>query len=255
MTPKTRNDADQMERSGYLPALRNIAQQCCAPFWWHGLDITGNYRILHNGTVCFLRTKSHLFAVTAHHVLERYEIELSADPQLHCQFGGSTVQPEKSVIARSKDLDLATLSVPEVQIAAIRVSAHAPLVWPVPPVRMKEVLLYGGYPGSLRTEGEPIAELPFQWFVGSPLSITPSYVKLRVDFEDFHQPLKSTEEINTILGGISGGPVFRFVPAPPIERLELIGFIVESEPSLGLVLVRPAHCITADGLLDHDAAA
>jgi hypothetical protein len=255
MTPEIRKVADQMERSGYLPALRAIAQTCCAPFWWHGLDSQGQYRILHNGTVCLVNSGVNLFAVTAQHVFEQYESDLASDPELRCQFGSSTVQPERLLIERSKELDLATFAMSQIQTAAIRVRPYAPVSWPAAPVRMEEILLYGGYPGSLRAEKVEIAELPFQWFVGSPLSITSSYIKLRVDFEEFYQPLSPAAEINTALGGMSGGPVFRFVPAPPIERLELVGFVVESQPSMGLVYVRPAHSVTAAGNFDHDAAA
>jgi len=243
-----------MERSGYLPALRDIAQAICAPFWWHGLAPTGEYKILHNGTVCFLRTESRLLGITAHHVLAKYRLDLAADPQLHCQFGSSTVQPEGRVIAESEELDLVTFDVSDVQAAAIRVSPHVPISWPSAPVTPAEVVLYGGYPGSLRDEGPRTAEIPFQWFVGSPLSVTSSYVKLRVDFENFHQPLNRLPILNTELGGLSGGPVFRFVSGPVVERLELAGFISESQPNLGLVYARPAHCVLADGTLDRNAA-
>ena len=53
---------------------------------------------------------------------------------------------------------------------------------------------------------------------------------------------------------MSGGPVFRLVPAPPIERLELVGFIYESQPSLSLVYARPSHYITEHGEVDENAA-
>jgi hypothetical protein len=145
--------------------------------------------------------------------------------------------------------------VSDVQAAVIRVSPHAPIAWPTEPVTAAEVLLYGGYPGSLRDEGRRTAEIPFQWFVGSPLSVTNSYVKLHVDFDNFHQPLNPVPTINRALGGLSGGPVFRFVSAPVLERLELAAFITESQPTLGLVFARPSHCVRPDGTLDHDAAA
>ena len=45
---------------------------------------------------------------------------------------------------------------------------------------------------------------------------------------------------------MGGAPVFRLVPAP-IERLELVAFIYESQPSLSLVFARPSHYVTEDG--------
>ena len=255
MTPQLQRTADQMERSGYLPALRSIAQNCCAPFWWHGNDQADNYRILHNGTVCFIRPESTTIAVTADHVFDQYRLDIEQDPTIECQFGGATVTPMKDVIERSRELDLTTLAVSPIQLAQIRVSPFAPVAWPTGRVTTDDVLLYGGFPGAIRAEGQETADISFQWFVGSPISITPGYIKFRIDFDQFHQPLAKQEDINRVLGGISGGPVMKFVSGPLIERLELVGFITESQADLGLVFARPAQCIRVNGHLDHDAAA
>ena len=70
LSKETKNLTDIAEARGYLPAYRSIVQEMCACFWWHGVDDRGIYRILQNGTVCFISTGSEVFAVTAAHVLK-----------------------------------------------------------------------------------------------------------------------------------------------------------------------------------------
>lgn len=253
MDANTRDSLDRMERAGYLPALRSIAKSACVPFWWHGLDNEGKYRIHYNGTVCFLLTTKRLIAVTAWHVFGEYRKAKAEQPDIRCQFGGATTEPETRLIAESEHLDLATFDVSEVVAAASGASPHAPLIWPTQEVSGGEALLYGGYPGSLRVEDKATADLPFQWFAGPPISVTPENIKFHIDLENFHQPLHGANAPNVELGGMSGGPVFRLVLAPPIERLELVGFIYESQPSLSLVYARPSHYITEQGEIDENA--
>ena len=254
MDANTRASLDRMERAGYLPALRGIGKSACVPFWWHGLDTEGKYCIHHNGTVCFLQTPKRLIAVTARHVFDEYRRVKLAQPDIRCQFGSTTTEPESRLIAENEYLDLATFDVSAVVVAASGGSPHAPLIWPTLEVTTGEALLYGGYPGSLRVEHETTADLPFQWFAGAPISVTPENIKLHIDLKNFHQPFGDASISNVELGGMSGGPVFRLVPAPPIERLELVGFVYESQPSLSLIYARPAHYITEQGQIDRDAA-
>ncbi|MDB5815720.1 MAG: hypothetical protein JWN23_2837 [Rhodocyclales bacterium] len=173
-------------------------------------------------------------------------------PDIRCQFGGTTTEPESRLIAESQYLDLATFDVSEVVVAASDALAHASVSWPTRAVLANEVLLYGGYPGLLRVEHETTADMPFQWFAGAPISVTPENVKLHLDLKNFHQPLTGSSIGNLELGGMSGGPVFRLVTTP-IERLELVAFIYESSPSWSLVFARPSHYITEQGQIDENA--
>jgi|GEM_PF-2082046 len=245
---------DRMERAGYLPELRGIAQSTCVPFWWHGYSSDGTYKIHHNGTICFLKTGMRIVGVTAHHVFDKYRMALEIDPQTRCQFGGTTIEPISRLISENRYLDLATFDLSTVVVAAAGATAHVPIHWPTQEVKTTEVAIYGGYPGSLREEHETTADIPFQWFAGSPLSVTPENLKLHIDMEHFHQPLHGAKLSNWDLGGMSGGPVFRLVTTP-IERLELAAFIYESQPNLSLVYARPSHYITQDGSIDAQSAA
>lgn len=135
-------------------------------------------------------------------------------------------------------------------MAAAGASVHESVIWPTRETSLNDVLFYGGYPGALRIEHKATADLPFQWFAGAPISVTSENLKLHIDWGNFNQPFKGQRIDNGDMGGLSGGPVFRLVPAPPVERLELIGFIYEWQPSLSLLFARPSHYIIEDGLLD-----
>ncbi|TKB60376.1 MAG: hypothetical protein E8D48_13280 [Nitrospira sp.] len=249
MDANTRASLDQMECAGYLPALRNIIRSTCVPFWWHGIDAEGKYRIHRNGTVCFLQTGKRLVGVTARHVFNGYLIAKAAQPDIRCQFGGVLINPETRLIAENTVLDLATFDVSEVIVAAAGAAPYTSVTWPSREASASDVVLYGGYPGALRVEHETTADIPFQWFAGTPISVTSENLKLRIDWENFHQVFEGQSIGNADMGGFSGGPVFRLVPAPPVERLELVAFIYEWEPSLSLLFARPAHYIAMDGQL------
>jgi hypothetical protein len=249
MDANTRTTLDRMERGGYLPALRSIVNSACVPFWWHGVNAQGKYRIHHNGTVCFLQTGKRLIGVTAHHVFEHYHTAKAEHPDIRCQFGGVTIEPEARLIAESTVLDLATFDVFEVIVTAAGGFPYAAVTWPSSEVSVNDVLLYGGYPGALRGEHEATADLPFQWFAGTPISVTTENLKLHIDWGNFHQPLKGQRRDNVDMGGFSGGPVFRLVPALPVERLELVAFIYEWQPALSLLFARPSHYIADNGQL------
>jgi hypothetical protein len=254
MDSNTRVSLDQMERAGYLPALRSIMRSACVPFWWHGVDAEGKYHIHHNATVCFLQTGKRLIGITARHVFDRYRTAKLEQPNLRCQFGGVTIEPEVRLIEESAALDLATFDVSEVIVTAAGASAHEAIGWPTREVLAGEVLLYGGYPGALRVENENTADIPFQWFAGTPISTTKENLKLHIDWRNFHQPIRGQTIGNINMGGFSGGPVFRLVLAPPVERLELVGFLYEWQPELSLLLARTAHYIAVDGKLNERAA-
>jgi hypothetical protein len=248
MNTAHRDAIDRAERSGYLPALRRLARQSCVPFWWHGMNASNQYRILHNGTVCFVETGTRKIAVTANHVYSEYLRNKQANPDLVCQFGGTPFSPEGRLIDRSASLDVATFDVSDVAIGMSGGSFHSTPKWPTEEAKEGDVLLLGGYPGRLREEGEVTAELPFQWFIGAASSVSPFNVALHLDLANLHQPLSPLETLNRDLGGMSGGPVFRFVSSP-IERLEVVGFIYEYQEGYELMLARPSNCLREDGTL------
>ncbi len=162
MDGKRKAQFDRLEASGYLPTMRQLIMRMATPFWWHGLDDHGHYRVLHNGTLCVLHTGVCQFGVTADHVYRQYLLDKDRFSSFGCQFGGATADPEEWLIDRNRNADLATFRIPDVTLGLANLYPHYPVQWPTEPVREREVVIYGGYPGSLREEQEVAVESPFQ---------------------------------------------------------------------------------------------
>jgi hypothetical protein len=244
---------DVAEAHGYLPTYRSIIREMCASFWWHGHDEQGKHRILQNGTVCFVDTGHELIAVTAAHVLNGYIAERRAKPDIVCQLGNITYDPEHHVIDIDTHLDLATFKVSAVVIAGAGCSPSRPLTWPPAPVAIGDVLLCGGHPGAIRQERESIAEMPFQWFLATAAASNEN-IGLSLELNDCYVPRTHKPLSNQELGGMSGGPVFKYIRPAPIERIELVGFIYEFQQTLGLMFARPAKYIDEQGQINATAA-
>jgi hypothetical protein len=240
--------ADVAESHGYLPTYRTILKEMCAGFWWHGYDDLGNYRILQNGTVCFVDTGTELFAVTAAHVLASYVSAKRQDSQIVCQLGSITYDPENHIIGIDERLDLATFRVSAVVVAGSGCAPSKPTSWPPAAVTAGDILLCGGHPGAIRQEKETTADLPFQWFLVTAASSNEN-IALSLELDECYVPLTGRPLSNTELGGMSGGPVFKYIRPPPIERIELVGFIYEFQPAYGLMFARPAMFIDKRGEL------
>ena len=238
---------ERMERAGYLPALRKIAMGCCIPFWWHGARADGSYGIFHNGTLCLVNTGTRQFGVTASHVYKQYICDKTSNETIVCQFGSSTILPEEYLIEYSEEQDIVTFELSDIIIGATGASAHHSLAWPPEPLQEGEVIIVGGYPGILRTERPTTADIPFQWFAQAITSVSPINLGLHLNLQSLHW-LNRDERFNPVLGGMSGGPVFRLI-STPIERLELVGFIYEYQENFELMLARPASCVCVDGSL------
>ena len=253
LTEAQKEQSDVAEARGYLPAYRSIVRGMCASFWWHGNDKDGKYRILQNGTVCFVDTGAALIAVTAAHVLETYIAEKRQNPDIVCQLGNITYDPENREASISKRLDLATFEVSSVVIAGAGCTPSRPLSWPPASVDEGDVLLCGGHPGAIRKEGGATAEMPFQWFLATASSSNDK-ISLCLELDECHVPLTRESLSNRELGGMSGGPVFKYIRPAPIERIELVGFIYEFQPSFGLLFARPANFIELLGQVNEAAA-
>jgi hypothetical protein len=95
MEKKRRALFDRLEVSGYLPTMRQLITRMATPFWWHGLDADGQYRVLHNGTLCVFHSGAQLIGVTADHVYRKYLVDKTHVASFGCQFGGVTVRGPK----------------------------------------------------------------------------------------------------------------------------------------------------------------
>ena len=220
----------------------------CAPFWWSVATPEDTVaRILHVGTICYVDTSSRRIGITANHVYKKYlnDKDTHGAEAIECQFGSSTIYPERRVIAASETWDIATFDLPDVFVgASIQKSYHHAVRWPPHRAQESDVVLYGGFPGVLRESKGSTADLLFQWTASRVSAVTDDAITLEPDFEKMRW---QGPETNDNPGGWSGGPVFRSVEDEPIARLEFIGIIFELLDSS--VFARHANAVEADGTL------
>lgn len=107
---------DRLHAAGYLQQFSGMAMNMCVPFWLSS-GPQGGAKVRQNGTLCYFNTATRRIGITADHVYAGYLADKEAYDEVECQFGGSTVNPEDRLIARSQKYDLATFDVPEVVVS------------------------------------------------------------------------------------------------------------------------------------------
>ena len=100
------------------------------------------------------------------------------------------------MIDPNQNLDLATFDVPEVFVVAGQKSLHTPAGWPPPPLRQKELVLYGGNPGALKEPKGGEVVWPFQSFTWLATDATDTNIVLHIDFANLFWPGHPDEKIN-----------------------------------------------------------
>lgn len=236
------------ERNGYLPIIRIWAQLFAAPFWWFNPEKEIGNSILHNGTMCFLNTGQKTLGVTASHVYAQYLFDKERNGEIVCQIGSSRIEPERYLIADDKSRDLVTFEVPEFLITAAGVSAQQISKWPPAPLQEKEIVICGGFPGLLKSEKAKNAEFPFVTFIDRVSQSSEDHVSVYLNIRNSFWPAGESLSQEPDLGGMSGGPIYRFY-SEPLERLELAGFIYEANQSYELIFSRHVREIQADGTI------
>jgi hypothetical protein len=244
--------ADRAEASGYLPHIRAIAQNATAPIWWSRASSPIGNAVIHNGTATFVNTGKKTICVTAGHVFEKYRAHKQEFVDFECQVGSVRVELENYLVDYSSELDLATFELSPILLAASRASAHGAPKWPPARLAESEIVVLGGYPGLLRIEENGRLGTPFVSFLAPVAQASPDHSAVQLNLEDAYWPdgsggLAPASE----LGGMSGGPLFRYRPEP-VEHFELVGFIYQASPSYGIVFARHGSCIDDLGRIADD---
>lgn len=234
-----------------------MAMNMCAAFWWSSSDGV-EAEIRGNGTICYVNTGVRRIGITCDHVFQGYLDDKTRFPDVECQFGNNTFDPESRLIDRSpiSEFDLAVFDVPEVFVSASNENYfHNAPQWPPMPAATTDVVMYGGYPQVLRSrrKGEHKVDFPFQWIATKVNDANSARIALEPGIATLHWPGHEGETINTSFHGQSGGPVYRVIDAAPdkgevVDRLELIG-IIDRQFMGDLVLARPVGIVGADGCL------
>ena len=257
---------DLLQVSGYLPVFERMVRSMCAPFWWSSTEPGQSPVVRGNGTICFINTGTKHLGITADHVYQGYLNDKEKYPDVECQFGSNTINPETRLIDRSPEieLDLATFDVPEVFLSAsgdprrhhltgedTHHYHHNALKWPPDPLDAGEVVLHGGFPQVLREPNTARVTFPFQYFATKANSTDGNRIVLDPGVERVYSPGYGGP-VNTQWQGQSGGPVYRILDAGIggnlVDRVEVVGFIYNRY--LEYILARPSTFIRVDGTIN-----
>ena len=236
-------------RTGILPWIEAWAKDLCTPLWWDVPEQLGPGGGRMGGTVCLVHTGERLLGITAAHIHAEIAARLDEGLSTWCQLGGHTFDPVARLIDTDKHLDVATYDLSEVQVAASGHRAHRPPKWPPDPLALDDICVVGGYPWELSFD--PTATSRTQMFLHFVAHLDDSSNSTSVVLI---KPDTSTAWTSrglgpgTNLGGLSGGPVFRFTEVPG-QLSTLTMSAVTSEYGLDVIFARPLSFVSADGSL------
>lgn len=188
-----------------------------------------------------------MLGVTAGHVWAQYLEDCEAFDDVECQIGNVRIDLKQYLVEHDSKLDLATFDLPPILVAGSGIEIHKPRAWPPRALKDSEIVVLGGYPGLFREERIGEADFSFVTFYLPVAQSSDEHASFQLNLADSHWPDGSGGiPEGTDLGGISGGPVFRFI-STPIEHLELAGFVYEAGSSFGVVRARQASLIDEKG--------
>jgi hypothetical protein len=191
-------------------------------------------------------------AVTCAHVITRY-LEMWKAGQASLRIGNIRVSPSQLAGEGRGDIDLATIRLLDEQAAdlvsedGIAVQFYRPTRWPPDPAKEGESVAIGGFPFEWRQKRSETREIILNAYgIGATPVTSASERQFGCRFEREHWIWMSRNaELAdlTMLGGLSGGPVF----AERHLHRELVGIVSDFRPDWDIMLLQHAHWIQADG--------
>ncbi len=239
-----RRDLAQLTGSGYIPTLEAWAKGACAPVFFR---TPAGKRC--QGTMTFVDTGEALLGLTAGHVAKDIRSNCDGRPGYGCQVGAAELDPAR-LIAIHPTLDLASFRLSEPFLAAALNSAVTVPTWPPRPMVQRDLVMYGGYPGMFRDEGDGRLDVGFVWFAALVESASEHQAGTVLRIEQSLTAGVERVPAHANLGGWSGGPVFRLLEGHTVERLELAGIIYEYTSDTEIVLAHSLKAVRPDGSLD-----
>jgi hypothetical protein len=246
---------DHLVLSGYVTEIQEFARSLSAPFWWHEdfepVDIVRNSRPIthHNGTICLVDTGEKILGVTADHVYAAFLHDVQDDPTLQCQIGSARIDPQKHLVDRDSNLDLATFELSHLIVNASHARVHTPSVWPPEPPDQGSLAILGGWPAMCREEHPDRIDARFASVITRIDQVSAGRMGITLGLAESLASGPQVLPANAMLGGVSGGPVF-LIREEPVVSLLIVGFIYEYERTCEILLARHASAIRPDGTLD-----
>jgi hypothetical protein len=216
----------------------------------------------HTATATLVDLGHGPMAVTCAHVMADYLepwkagkalIRINNIPVSHSQLAGC-----------DRDVDLATIRLSAEQAADVltrgKIGAqfYQPTRWPPEPARQSESVALGGFPAEWRQERFATKEIVTPYYGIGATDVTSASDRqfgCRFEREYWIWMLRSPELPDpTMLGGLSGGPVFaaRYPFADRFLHRELVGIVTDYWPDNDIMLLAHAHWIQEDGSIRTD---
>jgi hypothetical protein len=227
--------------------LRAFVKSLCAPIWWE----QGRQTVVNSGSMCVLKTPEALIGITNNHVLKIYEKHKAERDDIFCQLGSAPFDPTANLIACSEYWDLATFRIPALTRRHWGHRVFEPLSWPPAGITMEDHCVYGGYPEYRRQvppgPNPPTMTADFVSFRANPHGCSDRNVSFQIDTAKLTWLPNVTDPLrdDAHLSGMSGGPCFRIIGAE--NRIEYAGVIYEGRWDIGIIFVRQACLISANG--------
>jgi hypothetical protein len=208
------------------------------------------------GTGTLAHLNGRYLIITCHHVLKAYR-DLQGQPR-HFQVGGLPLDPDVQLVDLSQQLDLAVLEVQphqlvdtSLELGLQRAKFFGPATWPPKPVEKTDAVSFAGFPAVWR---EQTGLNRFEMFMFSHgaagvYSARETHFATRLELDKV-VTLSSAKQV-TDMGGMSGGPVFRWRSKSP--EPQLVGIVYEYQSSFDLLFARSTRVILQDGKIDHSA--
>lgn len=207
-----------------------------------------------NGTATLVRFGLRFFAVTCNHVLQEYRRLAAGRRPRHFQIGELVLNPEEQLVTANENLDLAVIElrhgqvVDDRRLGVLATKFFEPASWPPDPINTNDVVSFAGFPGEWREQNRLNRLTMYMLGHGAAgvHSVGETHFYTRLELDDCESVAYDEKEVAG-LGGMSGGPVFRWrkgqLAADPV------GFIVEYQSALDLLYIRSSHVLNPDGSL------
>jgi len=249
------------EASKIASAFSAFTLKVARPFFWHiGANRKGVPR---GGTAFLLKFERRSFAVTADHALEEYLAALESDNRMVCQLGEVMVQPQRSIIARSDRLDIATFEIDPSLIAGFEgnIIDCTGEGWPPFDVEEGDTISATSFFDEQREKYGPRHYTMNAWGAhGVAEVVTEKDIYTMYEPDRVHQ-IRSDVPIpppGLSMSGCSGGPAFliktirgllRWIPVGLIHKGP-IGKAAEGElAGLDRIHIRRIHYLNSDGTI------
>jgi hypothetical protein len=254
---KAQRQAADAAANAFSDHLLKVAR----PLFWHaGVDKGGALR---GATAFVLQFEQRLVAVTADHVMQEYLDTIRANNEMLCQFGPVRIWPEKTIIARSKSLDIATFEITEKELkdsATIPVDCRG-AGWPVPDIMEGDTISMSGFLDEHRVKyGPRHYELRAWGAHGIAARVTSRDVVTVYEPDRVHAPRSDIPmpPLGFNMSGCSGAPVFLIKTIKGLFRWHVIGLIYQgpkgkAEGELAgsdRIYIRRIHFLNSDGTIN-----